>query len=118
VAARHEARAPRLADLLVEPSWREVLGPEFGKPYMPQLQAFLEKEWAAATVYPAQEAIFRWGRLPGGSGCCTQGPRATPRRGRPGARAGWTPQPCPPNTPLPACRPRPPPPQGLQQRAV
>ncbi|GBF87761.1 uracil-DNA glycosylase [Raphidocelis subcapitata] len=54
-----EGRAPRLADLLVEPSWKEVLAPEFAKPYMPQLQAFLEREWASKTVYPAQESIFR-----------------------------------------------------------
>lgn len=41
------------------PAPRQVLAPEFSKPYMASLQAFMEKEWASASVYPQQEAIFR-----------------------------------------------------------
>jgi len=67
-AAQQQSRQPKLTELLVEPSWREVLAPEFEKPYMGGLQAFLEKEWAAATVYPPQEAVFRWVGGVGGVG--------------------------------------------------
>jgi len=43
----------------MEASWLERLGPEFEKPYMKQLEAFLAKEAAAgAVVYPPFELIF------------------------------------------------------------
>ncbi|KAI8465429.1 MAG: uracil-DNA glycosylase-like protein [Monoraphidium minutum] len=58
-AAAGAGRQPRLDELLVEPSWVEVLGPELSKPYAQGLQGFLEKEWAGGRVYPQQEAIFR-----------------------------------------------------------
>lgn len=50
---------PQLRSLLVEPSWLKVLGPEFDKPYMKQLQGFIQKEWANGTIYPPKESIFR-----------------------------------------------------------
>ena len=50
----------RLADLLVDDSWRAALGPECAKPYMAQLQAFLAEEWAKQQIYPPQPLIFRW----------------------------------------------------------
>jgi hypothetical protein len=37
----------------------QVLAAEFDKPYVAQLQGFLQQEWAAGTVYPPKESIFR-----------------------------------------------------------
>lgn len=37
----------------------QVLAPEFEKPYTAQLQGFLQQEWAAGTVYPPKESVFR-----------------------------------------------------------
>ena len=37
-AAQAEGRQPSLADVLVEPSWRSELEPEFRKPYWRELQ--------------------------------------------------------------------------------
>lgn len=51
-------RPPELQSLLVEPTWRRVLLPEFQKPYMTQLEAFLQQQWASTTVYPPQQSIF------------------------------------------------------------
>lgn len=63
VAAVQEAataqQALQLKSLLVEPSWLRVLGPEFDKPYMQQLQGFLHQEWASQVIYPPQDCIFR-----------------------------------------------------------
>ena len=43
----------------LEPSWLEVLGDEFGKPYMVNLKAFLKKEKdSGATIYPKNADIF------------------------------------------------------------
>ena len=50
---------PDLLGLLADESWREVLGPEFKKPYMAKLQHFLHQEWAAHKVFPPQNLIFR-----------------------------------------------------------
>jgi hypothetical protein len=60
-AAAAAGRPPLLRELLVEPSWVEVLGGEFDKPYMVSLQGFLEREWVAADqqVLPAAADIFR-----------------------------------------------------------
>jgi hypothetical protein len=60
-AAAAAGRPPLLRELLVEPSWVEVLGGELDKPYITGLQAFLEREWAQADqqVFPAQADIFR-----------------------------------------------------------
>jgi uracil-DNA glycosylase len=60
-AAAAAGRPPLLRELLVEPSWVEVLGGEFDKPYMASLQTFLEGEWAkaGAKVYPPQDSVFR-----------------------------------------------------------
>lgn len=51
-------RPPELQSLLVEPTWRRMLLPEFQKPYMTQLEAFLQQEWASTTIYPPQQLIF------------------------------------------------------------
>jgi uracil-DNA glycosylase len=51
-------RPPELQSLLVEPTWRRVLLPEFEKPYMTRLEAFLQQQWASHTIYPPQQSIF------------------------------------------------------------
>ncbi len=42
----------------LEPGWLEVLRPEFDKPYMAELKAFLEAERAEHTVYPPGREMF------------------------------------------------------------
>eukprot|EP00873_Tetraselmis_striata_P042198 jgi/Tetstr1/462462/TSEL_007458.t1 len=50
----------QLSSLLVEPGWREAMGPDFAKPYMAQLQKFLQQEWAGReAIFPPQALIFR-----------------------------------------------------------
>jgi hypothetical protein len=44
---------------LVPEDWATVLAQEFDKPYWSDLEAFLEDEYATATVYPAKENIFK-----------------------------------------------------------
>ncbi|WP_262248827.1 uracil-DNA glycosylase [Parapedobacter soli] len=43
----------------LEPGWNEVLGVEFGKPYMQQLKQFLVAEKREHTVYPPGNLIFK-----------------------------------------------------------
>ena len=50
-----------LQDLLVDESWRAALGPEFSKPYIQQLAAFLADEWKSQQIFPPQPFIFRRG---------------------------------------------------------
>jgi uracil-DNA glycosylase len=53
---------PRLGDLLVEDSWRQLLAPELAKPSWADLEAFVHSEWAGSQmVFPPKHAIFRWG---------------------------------------------------------
>lgn len=42
----------------LEPGWKEVLGPEFEKPYMVELKRFLLEEKQNHTVYPPNQFIF------------------------------------------------------------
>ena len=47
-------------DVKIEPSWKDALAPEFGKPYFEQLVRFLHAEKAAGKViYPPGGLIFR-----------------------------------------------------------
>jgi uracil-DNA glycosylase len=39
-------------------SWREVLSAELSKPYVSELQNFLDQQYADETVYPPQDEIF------------------------------------------------------------
>jgi uracil-DNA glycosylase len=57
-AADAAGQSPRLADLLIEPYWKDKLGPVIGR--ATGLQALLEKEWKGpAPVYPPAPLIFR-----------------------------------------------------------
>eukprot|EP00850_Spirogloea_muscicola_P008147 SM000043S15775 [mRNA] locus=s43:407:3585:+ [translate_table: standard] len=50
---------PRLAELLVEPSWLDAVGSELHKPYAERLCQFVRREGASRTpVYPPPAAIF------------------------------------------------------------
>lgn len=42
----------------LEPSWQEALQDELAKPYMLNLAAFVEKEYAKGGIYPPKEHIF------------------------------------------------------------
>lgn len=45
--------------LMMEASWLDRLAPEFEKPYMKKLEAFLQSEYQARqTIYPPSELIF------------------------------------------------------------
>lgn len=43
----------------IEPSWKEVLEPEFNKQYFQDLRTFVHSEYKSHTVYPAPKNIFR-----------------------------------------------------------
>jgi len=51
-AASARGALPDLQELLVEPTWREVLAAEFDKPNAKQLQRFLHR-WDRVRVTPA-----------------------------------------------------------------
>lgn len=62
VVLRAEATGglPRLSELLVENSWRRLLGREFDKPYWTELEAFVRAEWGGSQmVFPPKDCIFR-----------------------------------------------------------
>lgn len=43
---------------LMPDDWREVMAGEFNKKYFPQLESFLEEQYASETVFPPQDEIF------------------------------------------------------------
>ncbi|MDY3979822.1 MAG: uracil-DNA glycosylase [Tidjanibacter sp.] len=43
----------------IAPEWREVLQPEFDKPYFEQLVGFLRDEYASSLIFPSGSKIFR-----------------------------------------------------------
>ncbi|PGL71236.1 uracil-DNA glycosylase [Bacillus sp. AFS055030] len=45
--------------LQLSSNWREILKPEFEKPYFKDLLQFLEKEYKEQTIYPAKEHLFQ-----------------------------------------------------------
>lgn len=56
-SAREAGRASRVR---LEPSWLEALGPEFDKPYLRELSAFLRAQKAAGKrIYPRGDDLFR-----------------------------------------------------------
>ncbi len=46
-------------DVKIEPTWKEALEEEFGKPYFEQLTAFVKNEYLTSTVYPKPANIFK-----------------------------------------------------------
>lgn len=47
-----------MADVKIEPSWKEKLAEEFGKPYFETLTAFVRDEYKKYTIYPPGGKIF------------------------------------------------------------
>lgn len=47
-----------LIEYLHDPTWKKLLGAEFEKPYMKELEESLEKEYESKTIYPKPENIF------------------------------------------------------------
>lgn len=51
---------PALRDLLVEPTWKELLGEEMEKPYFRELERFVQAEWGGKSmIFPPKDAVFR-----------------------------------------------------------
>ena len=48
-----------MAEVILHPSWREVLNAEFKKPYFENLKDFVKAEYASETVYPPGKLIFK-----------------------------------------------------------
>jgi uracil-DNA glycosylase len=46
-------------DVVIEPSWKAVLAPEFTKPYFRSLADFVRKEYLSQHIFPAPKNIFR-----------------------------------------------------------
>lgn len=46
-------------DVKIAPSWKEMLKPEFEKPYFKSLIEFVKSEYKAQTVYPPGKEIFK-----------------------------------------------------------
>jgi hypothetical protein len=52
---------PRLGDLLVEDSWRQLLGPQLASPGFADLEACVRSEWGGSQmVFPPKDCVFRW----------------------------------------------------------
>ncbi|MDL2231180.1 uracil-DNA glycosylase [Porphyromonadaceae bacterium OttesenSCG-928-L07] len=47
-----------MADVNIEPSWKELLSDEFNKPYFEELIAFVKDEYRTAQIYPPGKLIF------------------------------------------------------------
>ena len=47
-----------MSQVKLEPSWMEVLGDEFSKPYIATLRQFLAQEQQQHAVYPPNKDIF------------------------------------------------------------
>jgi uracil-DNA glycosylase len=48
-----------MADVKMEPSWKERLAGEFGKEYFKNLSEFVRQEYQKTTVYPHPKHVFR-----------------------------------------------------------
>ena len=46
-------------EVKIEPSWKEALIEEFGKPYFATLSQFVREEYKKTRVYPPAKHIFR-----------------------------------------------------------
>ncbi len=45
--------------VVIEPSWKKELEPEFEKPYFSKLTNFVRSEYNTQTIYPNPKSIFR-----------------------------------------------------------
>lgn len=60
IRAEKAGTVPSLVDLLIEPTWRQLLGDELSKPYFQNLQKFVQSEWSGGKlVFPLKDSIFR-----------------------------------------------------------
>jgi len=56
---KNQGKYPLLRDLLLEPSWKDLLKIEFDKKYMKTLEQFIHQEWSRTIpIYPSKEMIF------------------------------------------------------------
>ena len=46
-------------DVKIAPDWKELLAPEFEKPYFAELTAFVRQEYATRRIFPRGSNIFR-----------------------------------------------------------
>ena len=46
-------------DVKIAPDWKELLSPEFEKPYFAALTQFVRQEYATHRIYPRGSNIFR-----------------------------------------------------------
>jgi uracil-DNA glycosylase len=58
VLGRYRLELANMADVKIEPSWKEKLADEFGKPYFQQLAAFVREEYQKFSIYPPGGKIF------------------------------------------------------------
>lgn len=60
IRCEQNGTVPMLGDLLVEESWRQVLGSEFEKGYFKSLEKYVRQEWTSGQlVFPPKDCIFR-----------------------------------------------------------
>ena len=60
IRAEQAGTVPVLSDLLIEPSWRELMGDELTKPYFKDLQSFVQSEWnGGKLIFPPKDSVFR-----------------------------------------------------------
>lgn len=60
IKAEKMGSVPCLSDLLIEESWRSLLGEELSKKYFTELEAFVRSEWTSGKlVFPPKDSIFR-----------------------------------------------------------
>jgi uracil-DNA glycosylase len=60
IKAEKAGTVPSLVDLLIEPSWRQLLGDDLTKPYFQILQRFVQSEWnGGKLIFPPKDSIFR-----------------------------------------------------------
>ena len=48
-----------MPDVHIDPSWKNILSPEFEKPYWSELTTFVRQEYLSAAVYPPPKDVFR-----------------------------------------------------------
>lgn len=48
-----------MSEVRIEPTWKEVLGPEFHKDYWTRLTEAIRKDYQTTTVYPPAPAVFQ-----------------------------------------------------------